>query len=179
MLAKVAIALAVAAAGLAAVVAMQPSRFRITRSAAITAPAERLFAQVNDLRRWEAWSPWLEGDPGARTAYEGPPAGPGAVFTWSGNRNVGEGRMTITESRPDEIVRLRLDFMRPMSSTSTAEFTFSPDGNQTLVTWRMSGDKNFLAKAVHMAIDMDKMIGARFDEGLAQMKAIAEGKAGS
>jgi hypothetical protein len=66
-----------------------------------------------------------------------------------------------------------------MSSTSTAEFTFSPDGNQTLVTWRMSGDKNFLAKAVHMAIDMDKMIGARFDEGLAQMKAIAEGKAGS
>lgn len=179
MLAKVAIALAVAAAGLAAVVAMQPSRFRITRSAAITAPAERLFAQVNDLRRWEAWSPWLKGDPGARMAYEGPPAGPGAVFTWSGNRNVGEGRMTITESRPDEIVRLRLDFMRPMSSTSTAEFTFSPDGNQTLVTWRMSGDKNFLAKAVHMAIDMDKMIGARFDEGLAQMKAIAEGKAGS
>jgi uncharacterized protein YndB with AHSA1/START domain len=179
VLAKVAIALAVAAAGLAAVVAMQPSRFRITRSAAITAPAERLFAQVNDLRRWEAWSPWLKGDPGARMAYEGPPAGPGAVFTWSGNRNVGEGRMTITESRPDEIVRLRLDFMRPMSSTSTAEFTFSPDGNQTLVTWRMSGDKNFLAKAVHMAIDMDKMIGARFDEGLAQMKAIAEGKAGS
>ena len=179
MLAKIAIAVAVAAAGLAVVVAMQPARFRIARSAAIAAPAERVFAQVNDLHRWEAWSPWLKGDPEARTAYEGPPAGPGAGFAWSGNKNVGEGRMTITESRPNELVRLRLDFVRPFSSTSTAEFDFAPDGHQTLVTWRMSGDKDFLAKAVHMAIDMDKMIGAKFDEGLAQMKAIAEGRAGN
>ena len=177
MPAKVAIAIAVFAAGLAVVVAMQPSRFRIARSAAVAAPPEQVFAQVNDLHRWEAWSPWLKGDPDAKTTYEGPPAGSGAAFWWSGNKNVGEGRMTITESRPNELVRLRLDFMRPFSSTSTAEFTFSPDGKQTLVTWSMTGDKNFLAKAIHMAIDMDKMIGAKFDEGLAQIKAIAETRA--
>ena len=177
MLAKVLIGLAVIAVVLAVVVAIQPSSFRVARSAAISVPPERVFAQVNDLHRWEAWSPWLAPDPAAKTAYEGPPAGPGAVFTWSGNSEVGEGRMTITESRPHELVRLRLDFKRPFASTSTAEFTFAPDGERTVVTWSMSGEKNFLAKALHLVMNMDTMIGGKFDEGLVQMKAVAEATA--
>jgi uncharacterized protein YndB with AHSA1/START domain len=174
MLARALVALGAAAVALAVVVAMQPARFRVSRSTAIAAPPAEVFAQVNDLRRWEAWSPWLEDDPAATTAYEGPPAGPGAVFAWSGNGHVGEGRMTVIDSRPGELVRLRLDFERPFKSTSTAEFTFAPDGGQTLVTWSMSGEKNFLAKAVHLLMDMDKMIGGKFDGGLARMKALAE-----
>src|SRR6266545_8342566 len=106
MLTKVLVGIAAIAVVLAVVVARQPFRFRIARSAAISAPPEQVFAQVNDLPSWEAWSPWLKDDPASRTAYEGPPAGPGAAFTWSGNSNVGEGRMTITESRPHELVRL-------------------------------------------------------------------------
>ena len=177
MLAKVLIGLAAVAVVLAVVVARQPSSFRVARSATISTPPEQVFAQVNDLHSWEAWSPWLKLDPAARTAYEGPPAGPGAAFTWSGNSNVGEGRMTITESRPPELVRLRLDFKRPFASTNTAEFTFAPDGKHTVVTWSMSGEKNLFAKALHLFMDMDTMIGAKFDEGLAQMKAIAEATA--
>ncbi len=177
MLAKVLIALAAIAVALAVVVAGQPSTFRVVRSGTISAPPEQVFAQVNDLHRWEAWSPWLAPDPAARTAYTGPPAGPGAVFTWSGNSNVGEGSMTITESRPHELVRLRLDFKRPFASTSTAEFTFAPDGKHTMVTWSMSGEKNLFAKALHLFMDVDTMIGAKFDEGLAQMKTVAEATA--
>jgi len=177
MLTKALIGLAVVAVVAGVVVARQPSRYRVVRSATISAAPAQVFAQVNDLRKWEAWSPWLRDDPGARTAYEGPPAGPGAAFAWAGNRHVGAGRMTITESRPGELVRLRLDFERPFASTSAAEFTFAPDGERTLVTWSMSGDKNFLAKALHMVVNMDRMIGARFDEGLAQMKTIAEATA--
>jgi uncharacterized protein YndB with AHSA1/START domain len=178
MLTKVLVAFGAVAVVLAVVVAKQPPRFRVARSAAIAAPPEQVFAQVNDLPSWEAWSPWLKADPAARTAYEGPPAGPGAAFTWSGNSEVGEGRMTITESRPAEVVRLRLDFKRPFASTSAAEFTFVPDGPQTVVTWSMSGEKNLLAKALHMVMNMDTMIGGKFDEGLARMKAIAEATAG-
>jgi len=174
MLTKVLIGLSAVAVVLAVVVARQPSRFRVARSAAISAPPEQVFAQVNDLHRWEAWSPWLKLDPAAETAYAGSAAGLGAAFTWSGNRNVGEGRMTITESRPPELVRLRLDFKRPFASTSIAEFTFAPDGKHTVVTWSMSGENNFFAKALHLVMNMDTMIGAKFDEGLAQMKAIAE-----
>ena len=86
--------------------------------------------------------------------------------------------MTITESRPNDLVRLRLDFMRPFAGTSVAEFRFVPDGNRTVVTWSMTGDKSFLAKAIHLVLDMDKMVGGKFDEGLAQMKAVAESTAG-
>ena len=174
MLKTVLITLAGAVVVLAVVVAKQPPRFRVARSAAISAPPEQVFGQVNDLHNWEAWSPWLKLDPAARTVYGGAPAGPGAVFTWSGNSNVGEGSVTVTESRPHELVRLRLDFKRPFASTSTAEFTFAPDGKRTVVTWSMSGEKDLLAKALHLVMDMDRMIGDKFDEGLAQMKAIAE-----
>ena len=177
MLVKILVAFAVIAVVLVAVVAAQPSTFRIARSATISAPPERVFAEVNDLHKWEAWSPWLKADPAAKTAYEGAAAGTGAAFRWSGNKDVGEGRMTITESRPSQLVRLKLDFMRPFASTSLAEFTFAPDGDRTLVTWSMTGDKNFMAKAIHLVLDMDKMVGAKFDEGLAQMKAVTENTA--
>jgi uncharacterized protein YndB with AHSA1/START domain len=177
VLSKIVIGLAAALVVVAVVVARQPSRYRVARSVEIGAPPERVFALVNDLRRWEAWSPWLKADPGARTAYEGASAGPGAAFTWSGNREVGEGRMTITESHPSDLVRLRLDFLRPFKSTAAAEFTFAPSGRGTVASWSMSGEKNFAAKALHMVVNMDKMIGGKFDEGLAQMKAIAESSA--
>ena len=177
MLAKILIALAVIVVALVVIVALQPSTFRIARSAMIAAPPERVFAQVNDLHKWEAWSPWLKADPAAKTAYEGAQAGTGAAFKWSGNKDVGEGRMTITESRPNELVRIRLDFLRPFASTSTADFTFVPNGDRTTVMWSMHGDKNFLAKALHLVLDMDKMVGAKFDDGLAQMKVAAEASA--
>jgi hypothetical protein len=38
----------------------------------------------------------------------------------------------------------------------------------------MDGDKNFLAKAVHMFMNIDKMVGGDFEKGLAQMKTVAE-----
>ena len=177
MLVKILIAFIVIVLVVLVVVAWQPATFRIARSVTISAPPERVFAEVNDLHKWEAWSPWLKADPAAKTAYEGAPAGAGAAFRWSGNKDVGEGRMTITESRPNQLVRLRLDFMRPFASSSVAEFTFAPDGDRTRVTWSMTGDKNLLAKAIHLVLDMDKMVGTKFDEGLAQMKVVAEATA--
>ena len=90
----------------AVLVVMQPSEFRIQRSATIAAPAPAVFAQVNDFHNWEAWSPWAKLDPSAKNSFEGAPAGTGASFAWAGNNKVGEGRMTIVESRPGELVRI-------------------------------------------------------------------------
>jgi hypothetical protein len=159
---------------LVVVVAMQPSEFRVARSTTISAPPPAVFAQVNDFRKWEAWNPWGKIDPAMKQSYEGAPAGTGAVYTWAGNKEVGEGRMTIIESRPSEMIRIKLEFFKPFAATNTAEFNFKPEGNQTAVTWSMFGEKNFMAKAVHMFMNMDKMIGGQFDKGLASMKAAAE-----
>jgi len=162
--------------GLIILVAVQPGDFRVVRTGTISAPPADVFAQVNDLHKWEAWSPWAKLDPAMKQTYEGAPAGTGAIYSWNGNSQVGEGRMTITESRPSDLVRIKLEFMRPFAATHEAEFTFKPEGNQTLVTWSMAGTKNFMLKAFGLFMSMDKMLGGMFEQGLAQMKAVVEAK---
>ncbi|HWV90762.1 MAG TPA: SRPBCC family protein [Burkholderiales bacterium] len=157
------------------VVALQPSDFRIERSATMRAPAPAAFAQVNDFQNWQAWSPWEKVDPALKRQYDGPKAGTGAVYAWQGNKDVGEGRMTIMESRPAEVVRIKLEFFKPFAATNTAEFSFKPAGaDTTAVTWSMAGQNTFLSKAISLFIDMDRMVGGMFDQGLTQMKAIVE-----
>lgn len=162
---------------LAVIVALQPSEFRIERSATIAAPPPAVFAQVNDFHNWEAWSPWAKLDPAAKNSFEGAPAGQGAVFAWAGNSKVGEGRMTITDSRPSELVRIKLEFLKPFAATNTAEFTFKPAGDRTTVTWSMFGHNNFVSRAVFLFVNMDKALGSEFEKGLASMKSAAEASA--
>jgi len=156
------------------IVATRPSEFRLSRSVTIAAPAAGVFPHVNELKKWEPWSPWMKLDPNAKSTFEGPESGKGSAMSWAGNSQVGEGRMTITESKPNELVHFHLDFYKPMAGTSEAEFTFKPEGNGTTVTWSMTGKNNFIAKAMCMFMDMDKMVGGEFEKGLASLKSIAE-----
>jgi hypothetical protein len=156
------------------VIAGQPEEFIVTRSAKMSAPPEKIFPQVNELRHWEAWNPWAKLDPNCKIIYNGPPAGAGAGYAWAGNKKVGAGRLTILESQPAEWVQLNLEFLKPFKATNTAEFTFKAEGNQTVVTWRMSGKNNFMSKVFGMLINCDKMIGGDFERGLGAMKTIAE-----
>ena len=174
MILKILIAIAVLVVVLVVVIATRPSEFRVERTATVSAPAAVVFAQVNDFHKWEAWSPYAKRDPGMKKTFEGAPSGVGAVYTWSGNHEVGEGRTTIVESRPSELIRVRLEFVRPFAATSTATFTFRPEGERTAVTWTLDGRNGFPAKAMGLVMNMDKMIGDDFEKGLAQMKAIAE-----
>jgi len=177
MLTKILIVLAIILVVFAIVAALQPARFRIVRSTAISAPPAVVFGWVNDLHAWQEVSPWAKLDPAVKNTFAGPPAGLGAVFSWSGNAKVGEGRMTITESRPNELVRFRLEFLKPFKATNTAEFAFQTEGGQTVVSWSMSGERNFIFKAVGLFMNMDKMVGGDFEKGLASLKALAEAKA--
>ncbi|MBI5384541.1 MAG: SRPBCC family protein [Verrucomicrobia bacterium] len=174
MLKTILITAAVVIVGFVILVATRPADFRVTRTAAVSAPPSVVFAQVNELRKWEAWSPWGKLDPAMKQTYEGPPAGTGAAYGWSGNKNVGEGRMTITECRPNEFIRFNLEFVKPFAGICTTEFTFQPQGDQTAVTWTMSGKNNFMAKAMGLFMNCDKMVGGQFDQGLAAMKSVAE-----
>jgi hypothetical protein len=158
----------------AAIVAIQPSEFHVVRTTTISAPASAVFAQVNDFHKWETWNPWGKIDPAMKQTYEGASSGTGAIYAWTGNAQVGEGRMTLTESRPSDLIKIKLEFLKPFASTSLAEFTFKAEGDQTVVTWSMIGQCNFIAKAVHLFVSMDKMIGSQFEKGLATMKAILE-----
>lgn len=169
--------IAILVIGFVVVVVMRPDDFRVQRSETMAATADEVFAQVNDFHNWEAWSPWLELDPNAKTTFEGPTAGEAAVFRWSGNDQVGEGSMTIVESRQSERIRIKLEFAKPMQDASDVEFTFQPEGGQTKVSWIMSGkNEDFMSKAICLVMNMEDYIGTKYEEGLANMKRIVESK---
>ena len=176
MFIKILLVLAALVAIFVIVVLMQPTDFRITRSATVNAPPEAVFAQVNDFHKWEGWSPWAKMDPNAKNSFEGAPSGKGAIFRWEGNNDVGAGNMTITESTPSNLILLRLEFIKPFAGVNTTEFNFKPQGGQTEVTWTMSGKNGFMGKAIGLFMNCDKMIGGQFEQGLASMKALAEAK---
>lgn len=174
MIIKILIGLVILLAILAVIIATRSDEFSVGRSITVNAPVSSVFAVVNDLHQWEEWSPWAKLDPNIKQTYEGPPSGVGASYTWEGNSEVGAGRSTVIESRPDERIQFRLDFEKPFKGTNTAEFTFVPNGSQTVVTWSMSGKKNFVMKAVGLFMDCDKMCGDQFNTGLANLKALVE-----
>lgn len=178
MLGTILIAVAVVLVALVSIIASRPADFQLTRSAAMAAPASAVFDQVNNFHNWEGWSPWAKLDPNMKATFDGAPSGEGAIYSWSGGNKVGEGRMTILESVPGERVLINLEFMKPFKATNKAEFTFTPDGDQTVVQWRMTGRNNFMAKAFDLVMNMDKMVGKDFEKGLASMKSVVEGAVG-
>lgn len=154
--------------------ATRPDSFRIERSTRIKAPPEKIFALINDLHQWEAWSPWEKIDPQIRRTYSGAASGKGAVYEWNGNKDIGQGRMEISETTPSSRILIKLDFMAPMEAHNLVEFTLAPQGDSTLVTQAMSGPSPYVAKLMGLVFSMDKMVGDKFEEGLGNLKGLAE-----
>ena len=150
-------------------VALRPADFRLERSATIAAPAMALFEQVNDHHKFAVWNPFMKLDPNVKNTYSGPDSGVGAACSWDGNSKIGAGSATIIESKPGELVRQRMDWLRPMKGTSTVEFTFKPAGEKTVVTWAMYGKNGFMGKLVSLFMNCEKMVGPQFEQGLAEL----------
>jgi uncharacterized protein YndB with AHSA1/START domain len=173
-LAVIAVVLAVIVAGILIYAATKPDSFTVKRTAAIKAPPERIFALIDDLHGWAAWSPYEKKDPGMKRTFGGAAMGKGAIYQWDGNKNVGSGSMEIIEViQPSKIV-IKLDFLKPFEGHNTAEFTMVPVGDNTTVAWAMYGPSFYMFKVMGIFMDMDKMIGDDFAAGLANLKAVAE-----
>lgn len=170
---KILLSLAVVIVVFLIVVATRPADFRVERSATIAASPSALFEQVNDHRKFAVWNPFMKLDPNVKNTYSGPDSGVGAVCSWDGNSDIGAGSATITESKPGELVRQRMDWKRPMEGVATVDFTFKPEGDKTVVTWAMYGKNGFMGKAVSLFMDCDKMVGPQFEKGLAELGKVA------
>lgn len=154
--------------------ARKPDTFRVQRTISVKAPPEKIFPLINDFRTWQQWSPYERKDPAMKRTFGPVTSGKGAVYEWEGNRNVGSGRITITDATPFSRVAIDLDMLKPFPAHNLVEFTLAPRGDTTDVTWAMRGDVPFLAKIVHVFFNVDKMVGRDFAAGLAALKALAE-----
>jgi carbon monoxide dehydrogenase subunit G len=164
------IALVAVVAMILVVGALQPAAYEVSRSVEIAAPSAAVFPYVNDLKKFNEWSPWLKRDRDAKVDY----GGGFDSFTWKGNSSIGEGKMTIAERKEPSLVRMRLDFVRPFPGTGEAIFSLEPAGGGTRVTWVMKGEKVFVTKVMGLFLSMDRMIGPSFDRGLADLKTQTE-----
>ena len=174
MIKTIAMVLALLIAALLIYAATKPDSFRIERGATIKAPPEKIFALINDFHQWEAWSPWEKIDPALKRIYSGAANGVGAVYEWSGNKDIGQGRMEIVESVPSAKVMLKLDFVTPFEAHNKADFTLAQQGDETKVTQAMYGPSPYISKLMTIFFSMEKMVGKKYEEGLANLKAIAE-----
>lgn len=152
----------------------KPDQFTVVRSTRIAAPAERIFPMLDDFHNWGGWSPWEKMDPTMTRTFSGPASGVGAQYSWTGNKQVGTGKMEILESVPSAKLVIALDFLAPFEAHNTAEFLLAPAGDSTEVTWTMRGPNLFLTKLITVFVSMDRMVGPDFEAGLANLKANAE-----
>jgi Polyketide cyclase / dehydrase and lipid transport len=178
MLKKISIALVVLVAGFLGYAAMRPSEYRVERSAAVAAPAELVFDQLADFRKWEGWSPWEKLDPNIKKTYEGPARGVGASYSWQGDDKVGKGKMTVAKEDAPKQLGIKLEFIEPFAAVADTTFTLTPaNSEQTQVTWAMEGKNNFMGKVFGIFMDMDKSLGAEFEKGLTQLNTVAKAEA--
>lgn len=153
----------------------KPNAFQIQRSATMNAPPEKIFALINDFHQWPIWSPWEKIDPNMKRTHSGASTGLGAIYEWEGNKQVGQGRMEITESTPSSKIVIKLDFIKPFESHNTTIFALDEHGASTNVSWTMHGQQPFMFKVMTTYFfSMDKLVGKDFEKGLAQMKTAAE-----
>lgn len=153
--------------------ATRPDTFRVERKLSIQAPPERIFSMINDLKRFNTWNPYEKKDPALKGRYGATTAGPGAQYGWEGDK-VGTGSMEITQVQAPQRVAMKLDFVKPFEAHNVVEFSLQPEGSKTQVTWAMHGPANYLSKLMGVVINMDKMVGKDFEDGLNNLKALAE-----
>jgi len=171
------LAFAVAVLALLAFASTRPDAFRVERRLRIAAPAERLWPLVGELRGFNRWNPYERKDPLIKGQYAGTASGIGSRYAWQSDK-VGTGSLEITGQQPGRAVQMKLDFVKPFEAHNQAEFMLqpTPDG-ATEVSWRMHGPANFMSKLIGVFMDMDKMVGRDFEDGLQNLRHIAEGPA--
>ncbi len=158
---------------IALIASQRPDTFRVSRSATIAAPAEKIFPMINDIRLFDSWNPYVLRDPQMKARYSGPASGPGAHSDFESKKS-GTGSLEITQAASPSEVKMRLVMTAPMKADNVVTFTIAPQGNGALVTWAMEGAAPFFAKCMGVVFNMDRMVGNDFEQGLANLKSRAE-----
>ncbi len=150
------------------------SETHVERSLTINAAPEAIFAEINNVKNFNNWSPWHSIDPNTEYTYEGPESGVDAKMSWtSDHQDVGSGSQWIVESVPNKLVKTNLVF-EGFEDPAEANFVLEPEGDQTKVTWTFDTEMSGLYK--YFGLVMDGMLGPQYEQGLQNLKAVAEAK---
>jgi uncharacterized protein YndB with AHSA1/START domain len=174
MLLRFLLVIAVVIAAVLVYAATKPDGFQMQRSIVINAPPEKVFALVNDFRSWPKWAPHDQEDPSIQRNYGAASSGVGAVSEWEGSGSAGKGRAEITRSEANRLVDVDVHFVKPFPAHNLNEFTLTPEGASTRVTWNLDAQNLFVMKVMSVFFTLQNAIGKHLETGLASLKAAAE-----
>lgn len=146
-----------------------PKHVHLERSVEIGAPADFVFEHANSFEKNMLWSPWEEKDPNMTKTIEGTDGTVGAVYSWKGNSEVGEGSQKIMEIGDKKMVT-ELNFM----SVALVTFSVSETDGKTTATWSYDEDPGFLFRAMYMLGSAEDFIGPDFEHGMEKLKTLVE-----
>jgi len=173
MFKRIAIAIVVLIAGVLLYASTRPDNYHVERSVLIKAAPDKIFAYINDFHRWDEWTPYNK-DPAMKKTYSGSASGKGARYAWEGNRDVGQGEITLADSTLPSKLVFDLHMMKPFEGRNVASFSLAAAGDATRVTWSLDDKHNLFLKTLTLFMNMDSMIGKDFEVGLARLKTAAE-----
>lgn len=153
-----------------------PGTSHVERQIDINASAPVVYDQINELKNWENWSPWAKLDPNVKWTYSQPTtAGTGAYYMWVGNDKVGEGKMTILDAKPNEMLHCKMEFKGQGDAFSDFKLT-AKDSTATKVVWSFDSEHGLNPIARWLGLAINSFIGPDYEKGLANLKAVSESK---
>lgn len=152
-----------------------PKNYEVSRSIVIDRDIKNVFQYLKMVKNQDNWSPWKKKDPNMVQSSIGADGEVGFISKWKGNKQVGEGEQEIISIIENESIDTQLRFFKPWKSESIGHFVVNTvEEKQTLVTWGFSGKNKFPMSIFMLFMNMDKMVGKDFEEGLASLKEILE-----
>ncbi|NAS11711.1 SRPBCC family protein [Poritiphilus flavus] len=152
-----------------------PKNYDVNREIVINQPVPKVFDYLKYLKNQDNWSPWAKKDPNMKKEFSGTDGTVGAISKWDGNKDVGMGEQEITRLVDNEVIESQLRFFKPWKSQSDAYMRVAESGSEsTKVTWGFSGKNKFPMSIMMLFMNMDKMVGKDFEEGLSSLKSVME-----
>ncbi len=168
LIAVVAILVIVVVVGL-----LLPRTRHLERSVEIAAPVSVVFAQINGLRNFNDWSPFMAVMPDASYDFDGPDFGVGSKISWVvAGPDPEVGSQTIVASTPYERVDVELD-LGPQGEAQSAYLLQKVEGG-TRLTWTFDTDFGLDIPGRYWGLFLDRQLGPLYSQGLANLKRIAE-----
>jgi hypothetical protein len=150
-----------------------PRSYRVERSAAIRATADRVYADLANLRRWPEWTVWNQDmDPSVRFTFGTNDTGAGASYAWVGEK-LGTGELTLTGANPTNGVTYNLEF-EGGDMRSNGSITLEPQGEGVRVVWVNQGDLGKNPVNRYFGLWIDSMLGSQLEQGLSNLQRRAE-----
>lgn len=174
MIGKVGIGIAVILGVFLIYVALKDPNYRIARQITVNASATVVFPYINSAEKMNDWMPWKDMDPELVMSHRGPESGVGSSSHWTSPGKMGVGSSTLIESVEPKYTRFRLVYEKPFSMTQMSTISIENHGDTSVVEWSVTGKNNYMGRLMCVFMNMDKLVGQSFEQGLANLKKIVE-----